>query len=145
MARPRRIEGYAIVSREGMICDAAGVMPAALKIDADQHFFHAALKRADAVANGRHSNEGGPGAAARPRLVLTRRIAALAADPDNPRVIFWNPSAVRFEDAWERLGVEGVLAVVGGTEVFGLFLGIGFDAFFLTHAPVSMSNGRPVF
>jgi dihydrofolate reductase len=145
MPRPRRIEGYAIVSREGMICTADGVMPAALKIDADQRFFHAGLGRADAAANGRHSNEGGPHAAARPRLVLTRRVTALTADPENSRAVLWNPAAVGFEDAWARLAVDGVLAVVGGTDVFGLFLDIGFDAFFLSRAPVQVPHGRPVF
>ena len=51
MGLPRRIEGYAIVSREGMICTADGVMPGGLKIDADQRYFHDGLDRADAVAN----------------------------------------------------------------------------------------------
>jgi dihydrofolate reductase len=145
MSRPQRIEGYAIISREGMICTADGTMPAALKVEADQRFFHAGLARADAVANGRHSNEGGPHAAARRRLVLTRRVTALATDPENPMAVLWNPAAVQFDDAWERLAVDGVLAVVGGTDVFGLFLGIGFDAFFLTRVPAPVPHGRPVF
>jgi len=145
MARPRRIEGYAIVSREGMICTADGVMPAALKIDADQRFFHGGLERADAVANGRHSNEGGAGAAERPRLVLTRRIPALAAHPTNPKALLWNPAGSRFEEAWERLAVDGTLAVVGGTDVFGLFLTIGYDDFFLSRADAAVPGGRSVF
>jgi dihydrofolate reductase len=145
MARPERIEGYAIVSREGMIATSDRVMPPALKIDADQRFFHGALEHAAAVANGRHSNEGGPHAAARPRLVLTRRIPMLAAHPDNPNVVLWNPAGARFEEAWDRLGVDGVLAVVGGPDVFGEFLAIGYDAFFLSRAPASIPNGRPVF
>lgn len=145
MTRPRRIEGYAIVSREGMISDADGVMPAALKIDADQRFFHDAVARADAAANGRHSNERSPQSAGHPRLVLTRRVAALVADPANPKAMLWNPAAVPFESAWARLGVDGVLAVVGGTDVFGLFLDIGYDAFFLSRAPVDLPDGRPVF
>ena len=45
-----------------------------------------------------------------------------------------------------RLGVEdGTLAVVGGTDVFALFLSIGYDAFFLTRALASVPRGRPVF
>jgi dihydrofolate reductase len=145
MTRPRRIEGYAIVSREGMISDADGIMPAALKIDADQRFFHAAVAAADAVANGRHSNEGGPQSAMHPRLVLTRRIADLAPHPTNPKALLWNPAGVPLETAWARLGIDGVLAVVGGTAVFGLFLDIGYDAFFLSRAPVDLPDGRPVF
>jgi hypothetical protein len=145
VGRPRRIEGYAIVSREGMIATQDRVFPAGLKIGADQRFFHGALDRADAVANGRHSNEGGAHAAERPRLRLTHRVPSLAQDPDNPKTLLWNPAGIRFEDAWERLGADGVLAVVGGTDVFGLFLDIGYDAFFLSRAPASVPNGRPVF
>jgi len=145
MPRPRRIEGYAIVSREGMICTADRVMPDSLKIEADQRFYHSAVDRADAVANGRHSNEGGPHAAERPRLQLTRRIPALAAHPTNANTVLWNPAGATFEEAWERLAVDGVLAVVGGTDVFGLFLTIGYDLFFLSRAQSRVPDGRPVF
>ena len=145
MGRPQRIEGYAIVSCEGMIATADRVMPAGLKIDADQRFFHGGLAQAAAVANGRHSNEGGPEAAARPRLVLTRRIPAIAPHPLNPHALLWNPAGARLEEAWDRLKVDGVLAVVGGTDVFGEFLAIGYDVFFLSHAPASVPSGRPVF
>lgn len=145
MARPRRIEGYAIVSREGMISTADGTFPPQIKVDADQRFFHDSLDRAAAVANGRHSAEGGPRAAGRPRLVLTRRIASLAPDPSNPKAVLWNPAGASLDQAWDALGVEGTLAVVGGTEVFGLFLAIGYDDFFLSRAPAGVPAGRPVF
>ena len=39
MTRPRRIEAYAIVSTDGMLANAAGIMPEELKFDADQRFF----------------------------------------------------------------------------------------------------------
>jgi dihydrofolate reductase len=35
--------------------------------------------------------------------------------------------------------------VVGGTDVFALFLSIGYDAFFLTRSLASIPRGRPVF
>ncbi len=70
MARPERIEGYAIVSADGMLANTAGIMPPELKIDADQRFFHGSLERADAVVHGRHSHEGGPKAAARSSSVV---------------------------------------------------------------------------
>ena len=41
MPAPSRIEAFAIISADGKIADAAGHMPAALKIDADQEFFQA--------------------------------------------------------------------------------------------------------
>jgi dihydrofolate reductase len=144
-ARPR-IEGYAIVSREGMIANADGSFPAALKVDADQKFFHDSLRKASAVANGKHSNEGGPEAAARPRLVLTRKVAMLEADARNPQAILWNPEGASLEEAWQRLDARGgVLAVVGGTDVFGLFLELGYDDFYLSRAPADVPGGRPVF
>jgi len=45
-----RIEGYVIVSADGMLADAARAMPAELKFPADQAFFAAAL---DAAASHR--------------------------------------------------------------------------------------------
>ena len=145
MGLPRRIEGYAIVSREGMISTADGAFPPQLKFDADQRFFRDGLGPAAAVANGRHSAEGDAGAAARPRLVLTRRIPALAADPSNPKALLWNPAGATLAQAWDALAVDGTLAIVGGTEVFGLFLTIGYGDFFLSRAPVGVPHGRPVF
>jgi dihydrofolate reductase len=145
--RPDRIEGYAIISADGMLADAAGVMPASLKIEADQRFFHGSLDKADAVAHGRHSHEGGPNAPRRPRLIVTRRIPALARHPENPKAVLWNPAGASFEQAWKMLGVDGgTLAVIGGTEIFGIFLDIGYDAFHLTRADhARLPGGRPVF
>jgi dihydrofolate reductase len=147
MPRPDRIEGYAIVSADGMLADAGGSMPAALKIEADQRFFHGSLDQADAVVHGRHSHEGGPNAPQRRRLIVTRRIPGIAPHPDNPKAVLWNPAGASFEDAWKALGVKGgLLAVIGGTDIFGLFLDIGYDAFHLTRAEhVRLPGGRPVF
>lgn len=143
--RPR-IEGFAIVSCEGMIAGSDSSFPEALKIPADQAFYQASLDRASAVANGRHSAEGGPKEAARRRIILTRRVQRLIPDPNNPLAVLWNPATAPFEEAWQRLGVDdGMLAVVGGTDVFGLFLNIGYDAFFLSRAEASVPRGRPVF
>ena len=64
MPGPSCIEAYAIISADGMIADAAGHMPDALKIEADQAFFQAGLDRAAVIVHGRNSNEGGPHAAA---------------------------------------------------------------------------------
>jgi dihydrofolate reductase len=147
MPRPARIEGYAIVSADGMLADAAGIMPPSLKIEADQRFFHSALDKADAVVHGRHSHEGGPNASQRPRLIVTRRIPAVGRHPDNAKAVLWNPNGASFQDAWDVLGVKGgLLAVIGGTDIFGMFLDIGYDAFHLTRADhVRLPGGRPVF
>jgi dihydrofolate reductase len=147
MARPDRIEGLAIVSADGMIADAAGIQPDALKLEADQHFFHAMLDEATALAHGRNSGEGGPHMARRRRLILSRKIAGLARDPLNERAVHWNPAGASLEQAWEALGLSGgLLAVIGGTEPFGLFLERGYDAFHLSRASQArLPGGRPVF
>jgi dihydrofolate reductase len=147
MAHPRRIEGYAIISADGMLADAAGIMPPSLKIEADQRFFHGSLDRADAVVHGRHSHEGREGASRRHRLIVTRRVPALARHPENAKALLWNPAGATFEEAWTALELaDGVLAVIGGTDVFGLFLDIGYDAFHLTRAQrARLPGGRPVF
>ncbi|WP_422000465.1 dihydrofolate reductase [Reyranella sp.] len=141
-----RIEGYAIISREGMIAEADGSFPESIKIPADQKFYQDSLERASAVANGRHSAEGGPKEAARKRIRVTRRVHRIVHDPHNPNAILWNPASASFDEAWQKLGIEdGTLAVVGGTDVFGLFLTIGYDVFYLTRARASVPHGRPVF
>jgi dihydrofolate reductase len=146
MSKRPRIEGYAIVSREGMIAKSDGSFPEELKIPADQQFYQESLDRVSAVANGRHSAEGGPKEKARKRIVLSRRVHRIVHHPNNPNAILWNPSTAPFEEAWQKLGLDdGTLAVVGGTDVFGLFLSIGYDAFFLSRALASVPHGRPVF
>ena len=107
MARPDRIEGLAIVSADGMIADAHGVQPDALKLEADQRFFFDMLDQATALAHGRHSGEGGPEAARRRRLILTRRIAGVARDPQNDKAVLWNPAGATLEEAWERARAVG--------------------------------------
>jgi hypothetical protein len=153
MSGPQRIEGYAIVSADGMIADADGKQPPELIVKADQQFFRRGLDRADAVAHGRFSHEQDAGADtrgeadARRRLVLTRRIPAIAPHPRYPKSLLWNPVGAPLEAAWRELGLNGgTLAVIGGTEPFGLFLDVGYDAFHLTRANrARLPGGRPVF
>lgn len=142
----RRIEGYVIVSSDGMIADASSQMPAAIHNDADQQFFQAALDRAAVVIHGRHSHEGGPRAAQRKRLVLTRQIAALAPDPAHPNSLLWNPAGAALEKAVAAIGAaDGPIAIIGGTEVFSMFLPL-YDAFHLSRAAkAKIPGGRPVF
>jgi dihydrofolate reductase len=145
MKRPR-IEGYAIISREGMIAASDGHFPEHLKNPADHAFYMASLDKASAIANGRHSAEGGEKEKLRRRLLLTRRITMPTVDPANPNVLLWNPGGTTFDEAWQHMRIDGgVLAVVGGTDVFGLFLAIGYDAFYLTRTEASVPRGRAVF
>jgi len=146
MASVRRIEGFAIVSEDGMLADAAGVMPKALQAPADQRFFEAGLDRADVMVHGRHSAEQQPRSPLRWRLIATRRIEALAPDPDNPRARLWNPAGATLEDGVAALGLaDAAVAIIGATDVFGLFLD-RYDAFYLTRGPrTRLPGGRPVF
>jgi dihydrofolate reductase len=141
-----RIEGYVIVSADGMIADANGVMPDSIKNDADQKFFQAGLDQAAALVHGRHSHEGGPRADRRKRLVVSRQIAATAPDPAHPHSILWNPTGVTLEKALAEIGVtDGTIAIIGGTDVFSMFLPL-YGQFHLSHAAnAKIPGGRPVF
>ena len=142
----RRIEGYVIVSADGMIADSKGEMPPSIRNDADQRFFQDALDHVAVVVHGRHSHEGGPRAARRRRLVVTRQVAALAPDSEYSNALLWNPVGASFDAALARLGVsDGIIAVIGGTEVFSLFLP-QYDAFHLSRAAnARIPGGVPVF
>lgn len=147
MRGPLRIEGYAIASADGMIADATGFMPDSLKFEADQRFFLEALDRVAIVAHGRLSHEGQTDSHTRRRLILTRRVPDLAPDPDRPNTWLWNPAGATLEEACATVDCgAGALAIAGGTEVFSLFLKIGYDIFYLARAEqVRLPGGVPVF
>jgi dihydrofolate reductase len=146
MSVPSRIEGYAIVSEDGMLADATGVMPDALHFEADQRFFQRGLDGVDAVVHGKNSHERQPHSHLRRRIVLTRFVAGIASDPADATAVLWNPAGASFDEAWDALGLPGgKLGVIGGTEVFGMFLP-RYDVFHLTRtAHVRLPGGRPVF
>ncbi len=129
-----------------MLADAAGVMPEALKFEADQRFFARGLGRVDVVVHGRHSGEEQPHSSLRRRLVVTRQAPALAPDPSNERARLWNPESASLEEALAALGAPHArVGVIGATGVFGLFLD-RYDVFYLTRAAgVRLPGGRPVF
>ena len=141
-----RIEGYVIVSADGMLANAAHAMPDELKIEGDKNFFTAALDRADLIVHGRHSGEDQPNSPKRTRVVLTRSVAALAPDPSNPKATLWNPAGASFEQAAEAAGVRsGSVAIIGGPVVFGLFMD-RYDTFWLSQAPkVKIPGGEGCF
>jgi dihydrofolate reductase len=142
-----RIEAYVIASADGMIADASGLQPASLQFEADRRQFENGLDRADAVVNGRRSAEGQPNSMSRRRLVVTRQVASLAPDPDNPKARFWNPAGASLEAACAGLGLNsGTIAVIGGPQVYVLFLKLGYDCFHLSRAvKVRLPGGLPLF
>jgi hypothetical protein len=141
-----RIEGYVIVSADGMLADARHVMPDALKFKGDAAFFDAALDRADLIVHGRHSYEDQPNSPKRRRIILTGTIDSLAPDPANPNATLWNPRGAPFETACAAAGVrDGTVAIIGGPAVFGMFMA-SYDTFFLSQAPhVLIPDGEPCF
>jgi len=98
------------------------------------------------VVHGRHSNERQARSYLRHRLILTRQIPAIAPDPSNEKALFWNPAGASFEQAVAALGTpDGRVGIIGGTDVFGMFLD-RYDMFHLSRAPsVRLPGGRPVF
>jgi dihydrofolate reductase len=141
-----RIEGYVIVSADGMLANAAHMMPDELKFEGDKQFFTAALDRAALIVHGRHSGEDQPNSALRKRIIVTRKVGAIAPDPSNPKATLWNPAAAAFEAACDFAGVRtGTVAIIGGPEVFGMFLD-RYDTFWLSQAPhVKIPGGEPCF
>lgn len=142
---PYRFIGYAIVSEDGMLADADGTIPPPLIVKADQDFFMRGLDAAAALVHGRNSAEQ-PTSPERRRLIATNRVAAVEKVIGQPHAILWNPQGASVEAALSALGVaDGDIAIVGGTDIFGLFLP-RYAVFHLTRAPnVRLPGGRPVF
>jgi hypothetical protein len=141
-----RIDGYVIVSADGMLANADRVMPAELKFEGDKQFFTAALDRADLIVHGRHSREDHPNWPRRRRIVLSRGVDAIAPDPSNSEAILWNPAGASFEAACDVSGIRsGTVAVIGGPGVFDMFMD-RYDNFWLSQAPrVRLPDGEPCF
>jgi hypothetical protein len=141
-----RIDGYVIVSADGMLANAERVMPEGLKFEGDKRFFTAALDRADLIVHGRRSFEEQPNSPLRNRIILTRATASIATDPSNARATLWNPAGATFEAACEHAGVRsGTAAIIGGPVVFAMFLD-RYDTFWLSQAPhLRLPDGEPCF
>jgi hypothetical protein len=126
------IHGYAIVSDDDRIADAAGRMPEALRNDADWAYFQAGLDAASLSVLGRIGHEANPNRRDRPRLVVSSQAVGLERRSD---AWWWNPAALAWLEAIrEVLPQGGRVAVPGGRRVFDLFLAIGYDAFHLSRA-----------
>ncbi len=139
------IEGFAIVSSDGMLAGADGLMPNSLKFDRDQDFLNASLDAAALLVHGKKSHEAQPHSGARKRLLLTRSAGPFSTIPIEPNVWLWNPDATLFVDVCDTLGIEhGVVAILGGTAAYDMFLP-RYSAFHLCRAgKVALAGGVPV-
>lgn len=149
MTNPRpshAFEGFAVVSADGFIADAEGVMPDRLKFDADWDYFQAALDRADITLIGRHTHEAAPNLRKRHRLVFSNRVDGVVKEDETT---LWidptkaDPNAV----IGEISGAGSHVAVVGGQGVFDWVLSNpGFSAFHLSLAHhVRLGRGQKIF
>jgi hypothetical protein len=145
MSGKLRIEGYAIVSANGMIADCDCMMPNSLKHDADQNFLEDSLDRAAVLVHGRKSHEGQAKSHLRRRLLLTRCVKTFEPDPETPNTWLWNPAGASLDEVCAALGVkEGVVAILGGTAAYDMFLK-DYSAFHLCRAgTVDIPDGTPV-
>jgi hypothetical protein len=78
---------------------------------------------------------------------LTRQVEGLAPDLSNRNARLWNPAEASLETACAALGVSsGTIAVIGGPQVYLLFLKLGYDCFHLSRAvKVRLPGGLPLF
>jgi dihydrofolate reductase len=143
---PISVEGFAIVSEDGMLADASGAMPSALVVEADQKFLSDSLDRVDLIVHARNSYENQAKSQQRRRLIATHGIETIAPAESCTHALFWNPAGLPLEKAAEMLGVRnGTVAILGGTEIYGLFL-CRYDLFHLSRlAGLRLPGGRPVF
>ena len=137
-----RVEGYAVVSEDGMLADANGIMPNVLKIEADQRFFERKLDGVDILIHGRNSQEHHPKSSRRYRIIVTTRVAGVARDPLKKRAVLWNPSGAPLPEALVLLRApHRSIGVLGGTSVLDRY-----DVFYLSCVQgVTLSGGQPVF
>jgi hypothetical protein len=140
------IEGYAIVSRNGMLAGDDGLMPNSLKFDEDQKFLDEEMDKAALLIHGRKSHEAQDNSHKRKRLLLTRSGGPFSTNPAEPNTWLWTPEATPFAEVCKALGItSGVVAVLGGTAAYDLFLP-AYTRFHLALASrVDLPEGVPVF
>jgi hypothetical protein len=137
------IIGHAIVSADGRIAGRDRQMPRELRTDADWARFQAALDDAALVVLGRHGHEAHPNPGRR-RLVVTSRVERI--EPVDELVTLWNPAAMPFSEAAERLGVrDGIVAVTGGQAVFDLSLPLFVQFDLVIVDGLLLPDGLPCF
>ena len=141
-----RIEGYAVVSDDDRIADSAGLMPDALKNDAEWAFFQAGLDAADVNVLGRKSHDLTPNHKNRRRLIMTRSVTGVELREDG---VFWNSDGATLAESLSCFDCEvQSLAVAGGRDVFDYFLSgaARYSTFFLSRMHgVTLPDGVGVF
>jgi hypothetical protein len=145
-AKNRAIEiaGYAIISDDNKIAGPDGLLPPSMRNEKDWEYYQRGLARSDLIVFGHRSHELEPNVRGDQRIVISRGADGLEQRSDG---WWWNPARVTWAEVAKRLlPVGGAVAVPGGKGVFDLFLKIGFDAFYLSHAHgVMLPGGQAIF
>ena len=102
--------------------------------------------RADLIVHGQNSHEQQPNSPKRKRIVLTRKVAAIAPDPDKSQGAAVESRRGFVRDRLRAAGVtSGTVAIIGGPGVFDMFMD-RYDTFWLSLAPkVRLPGGEPCF
>jgi hypothetical protein len=145
MSTDRRIEGYAVISQDGMLADALGEVPDTLLLSADREFMQQRLAAADVVIHGRSLSRYLPTLGRCKRVIVTRQVKSLEPDPCSS-ALFWNPEGASFDEAIAvSAGPSAVVAVLGATHVYDRFLDL-YEVFYLSCSLTCwLPEGRPVF
>lgn len=140
------VEGYVIVSADGMLAEARSTnMPEALLFATDQAFVAEQLSRVGLVVRGRHSTDEFAGRENRLQVIVTRRVASIVRDAE-ANATLWNPKGASFDEACKAAGsARSRVAVLGGPEVYALFLD-RFEVFYLSQASQTrIADGKGCF
>ncbi|MFY9969577.1 MAG: hypothetical protein WBQ45_21075 [Roseiarcus sp.] len=142
--RATEIAGYAIISDDNKIAGPDGLLPPSMRNEKDWEYYQRALAGSDLIVFGHRSHELEPNVRGDRRIVISRGVDGLEQRADG---WWWNPARIKWAEVAKRLlPVGGAVAVPGGKGVFDLFLGIGFDAFYLSHAHgVTLPGGQSIF
>jgi dihydrofolate reductase len=133
----------AVVSADGFIARRSGDPPWAWASAEEQARFRATMDQVSWSVLGRVTHE----TAFRPdrrRIVFTRGVRGIAWLGANH--LGFNPAGASFDEAAATAGVEGTVAILGGTRVHDHMLAIGrIDEVRLSIEPVRFGQGLPLF
>ncbi|MSP48001.1 MAG: hypothetical protein EXQ95_01615 [Alphaproteobacteria bacterium] len=133
----------AAVSSDGFIARRPGDPPSDWASPEEQSRFRATMARVAWSVLGRATHE----TASKPerrRIVFTSSVEGLAwLSPNHLR---FNPAGASFDEALKIAGVDGLVAVLGGTRVYDHMLEIGrIDEVRLSIEPIRFGAGLPMF
>lgn len=133
----------AVVSSDGFIARYPGDPPWAWASPEEQARFKETMAGAAWSVLGRITHETAP-RPERKRIVFTTRVAGIAWLA--PNHLGFSPSGATFDEALETAGVDGRVAVLGGTRVHDFMLRIGrIDEVRLSIEPIGFGAGIPLF